>query len=557
MSASPSTLSLRKRVRQDEQQPATSLPPASRAPPPSPPLVRNNSAPSSPSPPLRPTAASPVHSALTATPLGRTVEQRKQALLYQLSPLYIPDALPSLEEHKKTLYELLERTLTSQHNNACLLVGYSGSGKSALTRSVLHDLRRAYQPQGRSFTVVTLNGRLHGDDTAAMREVVRQLSADMEVERPPASADFHTNLAFLQTLLASSHYTHTPVFFILDAFELFAHAPPAKQTLLYNLCDLLQSSRSQLALLAHTVRIDAFDLLEKRIKSRMFGRRLLFPHLQTEAQVVAVMRDRLRLDRERVRRGLRRPGARGGAEEFDFVPGGELAEGAEGGGEAEEEWLGAKLSAEVERHNEAVERMLADEALLAAVSHHFKLGKNVRWFLTALVSRPPGLANTPGQYAPHRESDMSCVRVRGCCCLRQTYAVCQMRGDSPYPLAEHFLYAEQRPFDPEYTAASPQPPNTDTLRSSPSLLSSHFSLNPFAAATPSSSPPPVTSPVSASASSGAASPLAAHLPLPPTLMSASRPWWYTWRLYWLVMAVLVLLAVQQWIAAARSKASLR
>ena len=381
-SSSFSSSALRKRARQDET--STPLPSAIRLTAPGSPLIRNSSAPSAASSLQRSqsTVTSPVHAALTATPLGCTVEQRKQTLLYQLSPLYIPSGLPSLEEHNKTLYELLERTLMSQHNNACLLVGYSGSGKTALTRSVLLDLRRHYQPLGRSFTVVYLNGRLHADDTLAMREIVRQLSVDMEVEKPAASADFNTNLAFLQTLLASSHYTNTPVFFLLDHFDLFAHPPPAKQTLLYNLCDLLQSSRSQLALLAHTVRIDAFDLLEKRIKSRMFSRRLLFPHLPREELVVAVVKDRLWLDGERLKRGLRRQTGRGGMEEFDFVPGG-----VSGTTEADdEEWMGSEVSEEVERHNEAVERMLADETLRATLSHHFKLGKNVRWFLTALVS---------------------------------------------------------------------------------------------------------------------------------------------------------------------------
>ena len=379
-SSSSSVAGIRKRGRQDE--PNTPVPPPStRLNQPTSPLIRNSSAPSDPSPAQRGQTplGSPVHAALTASPIGSTVEQRKQTLLYQLSPLYIPSTLPSLEEHKRTLYELLERTMTSQHNNACLLVGYSGSGKTALTRSVLHDLRRHYQPLGRSFTVVYLNGRLHADDTLAMREIVRQLSVDMEVEKPPASADFNTNLAFLQTLLASSHYTSQPVFFILDNFDLFAHPPPAKQTLLYNLCDLLQSSRSQLALLAHTVRIDAFDLLEKRIKSRMFSRRLLFPHLPKEEQVVAVVRDRLLLDGERLKRGLRRPSGRGGVEEFDFVPG-DTVEGED------DEWMSGEVSVELERHNEAVERMLADETLRATLAHHFKLGKNVRWFLTILVS---------------------------------------------------------------------------------------------------------------------------------------------------------------------------
>lgn len=60
---------------------------------------------------------------------------------------------------------------------------------------------------------------------------------------------------------------------ILDNFHLFASRP--KQTLLYNLCDLLQSSHAQLAIIGLTSRVDAYELLEKRIRSRMFYRKVI------------------------------------------------------------------------------------------------------------------------------------------------------------------------------------------------------------------------------------------------------------------------------------------
>ena len=124
--------------------------------------------------------------------------------------------------------------------------------------------------------------------------------------------------------------------------------------------------------------------------------------------------------------------------------------------------------------------------------------------------------------------------------------MCQMRSDSPYPLAEHFLYAEQRPFDHDISSGNSQSPNADLLRSSPSLLSSPFSLTPYAS--PSPSPPPASSPVHGSP--GALSPVAVHS-LPH--LSPPRPMWVSSRLYWIVVAVLVLVAVQQWIVADRTK----
>ena len=110
------------------------------------------------------------------------------------------------------------------------------------------------------------------------------------------------------------------------------------------------------------------------------------------------------------------------------------------------------------------------------------------------------------------------------------------------------MYAEQRPFDHDISSATS--PHADILRSSP-LLSSPFSLTPYAS--PSASPLPASSPVSSSP--GSLSPVhnVALLPLSP----APRPSFVSSRWYWTLMAVLVLLAVQQWIVADRAKRSQR
>ncbi|KAJ7543479.1 hypothetical protein O6H91_09G039700 [Diphasiastrum complanatum] len=62
--------------------------------------------------------------------------------------------------------------------------------------------------------------------------------------------------------------------FVLDEFDLFAQR--SKQSLLYNLLDLMQSSSSQAALIGVSSRLDADQLLEKRVRSRFSHCKLLF-----------------------------------------------------------------------------------------------------------------------------------------------------------------------------------------------------------------------------------------------------------------------------------------
>ena len=318
--------------------------------------------------PEPPSSSSP--NARASDGVGHSFDHRRRALLHQLSPLYIPSSLPSLTSQHAALYDLLDRSLTSKANAAALLIGHSGCGKSALTRSVLLHLQRRHAPLGRSFLAVQLSGRLHSDDTVAMREVVRQLTVDLEIEKPSATADFNTLLQYLRDILASS-FTSTPVFFVLDHFDLFA-AHKAKQTLLYNLCNLLQEEY-QLAIIGITQRVDCFELLEKRIKSRLSARRLHFTRIREEEQLLTILRDRLFITAEGLHKALgdRNPF------DIDFVPG-EVESGLEGVDSL-------SLSSAVQRHNETVEAALQDEALRPLIQHHMQLGKSVRWFLTWLV----------------------------------------------------------------------------------------------------------------------------------------------------------------------------
>jgi hypothetical protein len=105
------------------------------------------------------------------------------------------------------------------------------------------------------------------------REIVFQLCRDHQLEQLKESMDFHAHLAFLLDILNQGTFHDMPIFFILDDFHLFTQR--TKQTLLYNLCDLLQSEKAQICIIGLTPNLDCYDQLEKRIRSRMSHRRIL------------------------------------------------------------------------------------------------------------------------------------------------------------------------------------------------------------------------------------------------------------------------------------------
>lgn len=85
------------------------------------------------------------------------------------------------------------------------------------------------------------------------------------------------NLSFLLACLKSGNKAHSKaVIFILDHFDLFCSHP--KQSLLYNLFDIVQSAQAPICVLGLTCRNDVLELLEKRVKSRFSHRQIsLFP----------------------------------------------------------------------------------------------------------------------------------------------------------------------------------------------------------------------------------------------------------------------------------------
>ncbi|KAK6921667.1 Orc1-like, AAA ATPase domain [Dillenia turbinata] len=164
---------------------------------------------------------------------------------------------------------IISSSVTEACNNSVLLLGPRGCGKIAVLELVLRDLLVDYPDL---ISVIRLNGLLHSDDNGALKEIARQLCLEHElVFSKLASSD--DNSQFIVAMLRECGLAHKTIIFVLDEFDLFAQG---KQRLLYSLLDAMQTVTSQAIVVGVSCRLDADQLLEKRVRSRFSHRKLLF-----------------------------------------------------------------------------------------------------------------------------------------------------------------------------------------------------------------------------------------------------------------------------------------
>jgi origin recognition complex subunit 4 len=211
-------------------------------------------------------------------PAGQELDLLKTIVLERITGKR-PSPLVGLEEEYKTVYQLIEHTITAGEGNSMLLIGARGSGKTALVNKVLSEVSKE---NGGEYHVVRLNGFIHTDDKIALREIWRQLGKEMDIEEDGSGPgkNYADTLTTLLALLSHpseqtgelTDLVAKAVIFIMDEFDLFAQHP--RQTLLYNLFDIAQSRKAPIAVLGLTTRIDVTNSLEKRVKSRFSHRYL-------------------------------------------------------------------------------------------------------------------------------------------------------------------------------------------------------------------------------------------------------------------------------------------
>ncbi|KAL1568396.1 origin recognition complex subunit 4 [Salvia divinorum] len=164
---------------------------------------------------------------------------------------------------------IISSSVTEACNNSVLLLGSRGCGKTAVLELVLEDLHKEHPDM---ISVVKLNGLLHSDNNCALKEIARQVCMEHQLQFSKM-ASFDENSKFLLSILRECGLAHKTIVFVLEEFDLFTEG---KQRLLYSLLDAMQSVLSQAVVVGVSCRLDADQLLEKRVRSRFSHRKLLF-----------------------------------------------------------------------------------------------------------------------------------------------------------------------------------------------------------------------------------------------------------------------------------------
>ncbi|EGW32140.1 uncharacterized protein SPAPADRAFT_50729 [Spathaspora passalidarum NRRL Y-27907] len=204
----------------------------------------------------------------------------KAKLLSQLNGQFNNLKDSSVYDKYKEVYRILESSIRDKEGHSALVVGPRSCGKSSIINHALSELGTKYQDQ---FIAIRLNALVHTDDNVALREIARQLDVKLRdrgeqidfgsFEQRSISETFGNILSILQNSVEGGpKEQRLSVIFVIDEFEKFTSNH--KQTLLYNLLDLSQSSTTPICVIGLSTKVTTRELLEKRVSSR-FSQRII------------------------------------------------------------------------------------------------------------------------------------------------------------------------------------------------------------------------------------------------------------------------------------------
>lgn len=185
---------------------------------------------------------------------------------------------------REELLKLLRQSVNLQNDGrggeciSSLLIGPPGVGKTFVVKSAIDALRA----EGNLVIPITLHGSICSDDKSSMRQIFSQFQSHLI---GGSSLDGLSRTSFrqgtlsewcdrLSQVLQECNRSDHMVVITLEDFDSFCHSK-AKQSLLYNLFDLMHVKDTRFVVIGVTTRPDASEMLEKRIKSRFQLRKIV------------------------------------------------------------------------------------------------------------------------------------------------------------------------------------------------------------------------------------------------------------------------------------------
>ncbi|KAI9207942.1 origin recognition complex subunit 4 C-terminus-domain-containing protein [Polychytrium aggregatum] len=225
------------------------------------------------------------------------IHMAQRAIWSRISETHTPSKLVDLEDQSRKLHDFLEKTIRYGESNSILLVGDRGSGKSMTLRKALEAFRDNADSSSKSFMEIHLNGLIHTEDKIALKDIVRQMNLEQQIYDRKIGSFAECLSTVLTALRPQSKSSSIPVVIIIEEFDLFA-SRNQKQSLLYNLFDIVQNSAGSVAVVGVTCRVDAIEMLEKRVKSRFSHQQIRFYSPIKYEGFVSIMQNCLTLRQE-------------------------------------------------------------------------------------------------------------------------------------------------------------------------------------------------------------------------------------------------------------------
>lgn len=222
------------------------------------------------------------------------------------SPIY-----SYLKDTKRDISRILKQSIVQKESHSVIMVGDRNSFKTYLVDHELNLLRSDYHDQ---FITVKLDGFVHNEKDA-INGIANQLEIQLKKIHDESSNqksngvskvgkqstdtnnnnidnDANINSGSLTEifekilrLLDSASRTHNDntttkitVIFIFNEIDTFAG--PIRQTLLYNLFDMVEHARVPVCIFGNTTKLNILELLEKRVKSRFSQRIINIPKIK-------------------------------------------------------------------------------------------------------------------------------------------------------------------------------------------------------------------------------------------------------------------------------------
>ncbi|CAL9729788.1 origin recognition complex subunit 4 [Monosporozyma unispora] len=216
-----------------------------------------------------------------------------------------------LKDTHNEISRILKQSIIQKESHSVITVGPRNSFKSFLINHELNLLSEEYQNQ---FITIKLNGFIHSEN-AAINGIATQLEAQLQrlhgstpnekdetegenfvddeeqeestnISSGSLTEVFEKILRLLDSASRekvstseddASETTKITVVFVFDEIDTFAG--PVRQTLLYNLFDMVEHARVPVCIFGNTTKLNILELLEKRVKSRFSQRIIYMPQI--------------------------------------------------------------------------------------------------------------------------------------------------------------------------------------------------------------------------------------------------------------------------------------